>query len=188
MKKNVMTIWETLEEKVILKAHVFRYKQVRRKSPSTLQVGEFDIIQCSNWVNILAITPEQKVVLIKQFRHGINDYTIEIPGGAVNHSEDPLIGAKRELEEETGYTASKWVSLGKVDVNPSFMTNACETFLAIDAVKTKEQNLDPFEEIEVYLEDINLLPQLVQSGKIAHSLVIAGLYLYHVHLQQQCSG
>lgn len=184
MKKDVETIWETLEEKVVLKAHVFRYKQVKRKSPSTEQVGEFDIIQCSNWVNILAITPEKKVVLIKQFRHGINNYTIEIPGGAINHAEDVLIGAKRELEEETGYTAPTWISLGKVDVNPAFMTNATETFLALDAIKTKEQNLDPFEEIEVFLEDISKIAQLVQQGKITHSLVIAGLYLYHVHLQQ----
>jgi ADP-ribose pyrophosphatase len=181
MKSDVETVWETTDEKIILKAHVFRYKQVKRKSPSTNQVGEFDIIQCSNWVNVLAITPDQKVVLIKQFRHGTNNYTVEIPGGAVNHGEDSLIGAKRELEEETGYTATKWISLGKVDVNPAFMTNACETFLAIDAVKTNEQNLDPFEEIEVYLEDLKKMPELVQQGTITHSLVIAGLYLYHVH-------
>lgn len=178
-------IWETVEEKVILKAHVFRYKQVKRKSPQTNQTGEFDIVQCSNWVNILAVTPEQKVVLIKQFRHGTNDYTVEIPGGAVNHAEDSFIGAKRELEEETGYTSNKWISLGKVDVNPAFMTNTCETFLAMDAVKTKDQNLDPFEEIEVFLEDLNSIPALVQKGEITHSLVIAGFYLYSLHSQGQ---
>lgn len=178
-------IWETTEEKVILKAHVFRYKQVKRKSPTTQQTGEFDIIQCSNWVNIIAVTPEKKIVLIKQFRHGTNNYTIEIPGGAVNHSEDMLIGARRELEEETGYTSDNWVSLGKVDVNPAFMTNSTETYLALDAVKTKEQNLDPFEEIEVLLEDLSSIPALVQKGVITHSLVIAGFYLYHAHLQGQ---
>jgi len=176
-------IWETSEEKVILKAHVFRYKQVKRKSPTTQQTGEIDVIQCSNWVNILAITPEKKVVLIKQFRHGTNNYTIEIPGGAMNHSEDGLTSAKRELEEETGYTSDNWISLGKVDVNPAFMTNACETYLALNAVKSKEQNLDPFEEIEVFEEDLSSLPALVQKGVITHSLVIAGLYLYYAHSQ-----
>lgn len=177
-------IWETVEEKVILKAHVFRYKQVRRTSPTTQQTGEFDIIQCSHWVNVLAITPQKKVVLIKQFRHGTNNYTIEIPGGAINHAEDPLLGAKRELEEETGYTASRWVCLGKVDVNPAFMTNGCYTYLALDAEKTKEQNLDPFEEIEVQEVDLSLIPSLVQKGVITHSLVIAGLYLYYAHSLQ----
>lgn len=178
-------IWETVEEKVILKAHVFRYKQVKRKSPLTKSTGEFDIVQCSNWVNILAVTPEKKIVLIKQFRHGTNEYTIEIPGGAINHAEESLLGAKRELEEETGYTSDKWISLGKVDVNPAFMTNTCETFLALDAVKTKNQNLDPFEEIEVFLEDLSSIPALVQKGEIAHSLVIAGFYLYSLHSQGQ---
>lgn len=178
-------IWETLEEKVILKAHVFRYQQVRRKSPTTNEIGEFDIIQCSNWVNVLAITPEKKIVLIKQFRHGTNKYTIEIPGGAINHAEEALVGAKRELEEETGYTSNNWVSLGKVDVNPAFMTNACYTYLALDAVKTNSQNLDPFEEIEVFEVNLSEIPSLVKKGTITHSLVIAGLYLYYGHLQAQ---
>jgi 8-oxo-dGTP pyrophosphatase MutT (NUDIX family) len=178
MSENKMKIWKTIETNNILKAHVFRYLQVKRESPTTNQVGEFDIVQCSNWVNVMAITPEKKIILIKQFRHGTNNYTIEIPGGAVNHNEDPLIGAQRELEEETGYTSTNWKLLGKVDVNPAFMTNACVTYLALDAVKTKEQNLDPFEEIDVFLQDLKDIPGMVASGEITHSLVITAFYLY----------
>lgn len=173
-----MMKWPTIETKHILKAHIFHYLQVLRQSPLTKKVGEFDIVKCANWVNIIAITPEQKIVLIKQYRHGIDDYTIEIPGGAINFSEDPLVGAKRELEEETGYTSNQWVDLGKVDVNPAFMTNTCHIYLALDAVKSSEQNLDPFEEIDVFLEDVKNINQLVKSGEISHSLVLTAFYLY----------
>lgn len=173
-----MTKWPTIESKQILKGHIFRYLQVLRQSPKTKKIGEFDIIQCSNWANVVAVTPDQKIVLIKQYRHGTDSYTIEIPGGAVNHGEDALIGAKRELQEETGYTSNDWVKLGVVDVNPAFMTNTCVTYLARNAVKTHEQNLDPFEEIDVFLEDANNLNQLVKNGDITHSLVVTAIYLY----------
>lgn len=176
-----MKKWPTLETKNILKAHVFRYLQVRRQSPQSLEVGEFDIVQCSNWVNIIAITPDKKIILIKQFRHGTEEYTTEIPGGAINHGEDSLVGAKRELLEETGYSSKNWKALGKLDVNPAFMTNTCEVFLALDVEKTDKQNLDPFEEIEVFLEDLKNIPELVRGRAITHSLVIAAFYL----LQEQ---
>jgi len=173
-----MKKWPTLETRNILKAHVFRYFTVKRQSPESLKVGEFDIVQCSNWVNIIAITGDQKIVLVKQYRHGTDSFTMEIPGGAINHLEDDLIAAKRELEEETGYTSDNWVALGKIDVNPAFMTNSCATYLAIDAQKTTEQNLDPFEEITVHLEELKSIHDLVARGEITHSLVIAAFYLY----------
>lgn len=173
-----MKIWETIENIEVLKANIFHYSKVKRKSPTTQQIGDFDIVQCSNWVNVIAITPEQKIVLIKQYRHGSNSITTEIPGGAVNRLEDMLIGAQRELQEETGYTSQSWKSLGKIEVNPAFMTNYCETFLALDAELTHDQELDPFEEIDVFLKDKNEIHSLIRSGDITHSLVIAAFYLY----------
>jgi len=173
-----MELWPTLEKIEVLRAHVFRYLKVRRQSPNTKKIGDFDIVQCLNWVNIIAITPDEKIVLIKQYRHGTDCITTEIPGGAVNHMEDKLLAAMRELQEETGYTSNQWTSLGKVDVNPAFMTNHCETFLALNAVKTHDQNLDPFEEIDVFLESKNKINTLIKNGEITHSLIIAAFYLY----------
>jgi len=179
-----MKRWPTLEIKNILKAHVFRYLKVKRQSPLTLEVGEFDIVQCSNWVNIVAITPEKKIVIIKQYRHGIDSFTTEIPGGAINHLEDSLEAAKRELVEETGFTSESWYHLGKVDVNPAFMTNYCEMYLAVDAKKTHAQNLDPFEEITVILEDVSAIDELIKRGEITHSLVILAIHFYYHFLRQ----
>jgi ADP-ribose pyrophosphatase len=173
-----MEKWPTLEKIEVLRAHVFRYFKATRQSPTTKKIGDFDIVSCMNWVNIIAITPDDKIVLIKQYRHGSDSITTEIPGGAVNPQEEMLIAAQRELQEETGYTSKNWTSLGKIEVNPAFMTNHCETFLAIDAEKTHDQNLDPFEEIEVFLEDKNAINFLIKRGEITHSLVIAAFYLY----------
>lgn len=173
-----MNKWPTLELTEVFKAHVFKYFKVKRQSPLTKEIGEFDIVQCANWVNVIAITPEKKIVLIKQYRHGIDAETIEIPGGAVNKNEATLLAAQRELQEETGYTSRNWTKLGQLDVNPAFMTNYCETYLALDALKTHQQNLDPFEEIEVFLEDQSKIDELIKTGVINHSLVVAGFYFF----------
>jgi ADP-ribose pyrophosphatase len=180
-----MKKWPTLSTQKILTAHVFRYLKVERQSPLTHKVGEFDVVQCFNWVNVIAITKDQKIVLVKQYRHGTDEITLEIPGGAVHPNEEFLLAAQRELQEETGYTSKEWSFLGQVDANPAFMSNYCQTYLAMNAVKTHDQNLDPFEEIEVELIDVNKLNEMVLNGAITHSLIIAALYFFSSRGQQQ---
>ena len=85
----------------------------------------------------------------------------------------------------TGYTSNKWKSLCKVEVNPAFMTNTCETFIALEAIKNSSQNLDPFEEIEVFLEDLDNLNKLIKNGKITHSIVLTAVLFYLQQLQSE---
>jgi ADP-ribose pyrophosphatase len=109
-------VWETIEKKLVLTGKIFRYFSIKRKSPLTLKIGDFDVIQFSNWVNVVALTPENEFVFVKQYRHGTNKFTLEIAGGALELDEEGLIGAQRELQEETGYTSSEWIKLGQTDV------------------------------------------------------------------------
>jgi 8-oxo-dGTP pyrophosphatase MutT (NUDIX family) len=175
-----MKKWLTLSTQKVLTAHVFRYLKVQRKSQDTGAEGEFDIVQCLNWANVVAITPDKKIVLVKQYRHGTDELTLELPGGAVHIGEDSLLAAQRELVEETGFTAKEWKLIGEVDANPAFMINNCKTYLALDAVKTHSQNLDPLEEIEVVLKNVDDIKPMIKTREITHSLIIAALFFFEL--------
>ncbi|MFI5391889.1 MAG: NUDIX hydrolase, partial [Bacteriovoracales bacterium] len=130
--------WKKNSEQSIVKASVFEYLKVSQTSLNSGKTGQFDVLKCRNWVNMVALTPNEEVVLVKQYRVGTDEVTLEIPGGVIHTGEDVLVGAKRELEEETGYLAKDWALLGSVDVNPAFMNNKCYTYLASGCEKLRE--------------------------------------------------
>lgn len=168
--------WETKSKEFVSQSKVFRRHQVTRKSLDSGKEGTFDVVESLDWVNIIGLTPDNKVIFVEQYRHGTDEITWEIPGGAANRGEDLFLAAKREFEEETGYTSNEWEKIGYVDVNPAFMTNRCETYLAKNCVKNSEQNLDHFEEIDIFEIELQKIPSLIKEGKIKHSLVIAAFY------------
>ena len=144
------------------------------------------IIELSSWANILALTKDREAVLIKQYRHGVQEVLWEIPGGVVEDNEDPLEGVKRELLEETGYTASEFIQVGALYPNPAFQTNTMYCFLALGAELTGEQSLDDGEDIEVHLVPLDELVAMTQRGEFPHALQVAALfqalaYLDHNH-------
>ena len=111
--------------------------------------GRFSVIHSPDWVNVIAITRAQEVVVVRQYRHGQARLTTEIPRGMIDAGEPPIDAARRELLEETGYSAGRWLNLGVVDVNPAIQTNRCHLFAALDAELTAPQALDPNEVIAV---------------------------------------
>jgi ADP-ribose pyrophosphatase len=123
------------------------------------------IIEFRSWANIVALTRDNEVVSVKQYRHGVCDVLLEFPGGVVEDGEDPIDGARRELLEETGYQASRWIEVGRIYPNPAFQTNTLFCYLALDAEKVSEQNLDAGEDIEVHLVPFDELIELAKRGK-----------------------
>lgn len=142
------------------------------------------ILELSSWANILAITKNQEAVLIKQYRHGVREILWEIPGGVVEEGEEPLEGVRRELLEETGYTATKFIQIGKIYPNPSFQTNTLYCFLALDAEPVAAQHLDAGEDIEVQLVPMDELVGMVKRGEFPHALQVAALFHALVYLER----
>ena len=140
------------------------------------------IFEFRSWANIIALTNNNEVVLIRQYRHGIRDVLWEIPGGVVEDGEDPLEGVKRELLEETGYTASEFIEVGRLYPNPALQTNTIYCFLALGAEKITGQDLDDGEDIEVHLVPLDELVSMMQRGEFIHALQVAVLFQALVHL------
>ena len=142
------------------------------------------VLELSAWVNILAITKNQEAVLIRQYRHGVEQVLWEIPGGVVEDGEDPAEGAKRELLEETGCTASEFIEVGKIYANPSFQTNTVYCFLALDAERVTGQNLDDGEDIEVHLVPLDELIAMIKRGEFLHALQVAAIFHALIYLER----
>jgi 8-oxo-dGTP pyrophosphatase MutT (NUDIX family) len=134
------------------------------------------IIEFRSWALVVALTTNDEVVLVKQYRHGVCDSLLEFPGGVVEDDEDPADGARRELLEETGYTASSMIPIGKLYPNPALQTNTQYCFLALNAEKVTDQHLDGGEDIEVSLMPLSQLIEIAKNGQFLHALNVAVLF------------
>lgn len=175
-----MTIrpWTITRDALWVKTPIFTLNKVTSSSEKEGKTGDFVYLDVPNWVNIIALTPEMEVVLVRQYRHGNRKITLEIPGGMCDEGEDFIHAAERELLEETGYSGEPGVLLGVVDPNPAFQNNRCATVLFRNVRRVSEQSLDPHEEIDVMTLPLSEVKEQIRLGKISHSLVVAAFYHY----------
>jgi 8-oxo-dGTP pyrophosphatase MutT (NUDIX family) len=145
---------------------------------------DFYVIESRDWINIIPLTDDHQVVMIWQYRHGSREVTLEIPGGLVDPGDTPEKAAARELLEETGYQAKKWVKIGVVKPNPALFNNRCYTFLAQDIKKASAPKLDQTEDIEVVLIPLKDIPGLILKRKIDHAMVITAFSWYFLQHQK----
>lgn len=153
------------------KYRVFDTAFVDGVHPRTGATKRFSLINATDWVNVIALTGD-RVVLIRQFRIGSAQVCLEIPGGMVDPGESPADAAARELAEETGYTATKWEAIGRVNPNPAIMTNHLYTYLARDAVQTSAPRPEGSEVIEVETATLAECHAAIRDGRIDHALVV----------------
>ena len=181
MKKSEPPPWETLELGEIEGRGVFGLQQIARRSPRTGHTGTFQVLRVPDWTNVVALTPDDRIVLVAQYRHGLDRATLEIPGGAVDPGEAAADAAARELAEETGYSGETPVLIGTVHPNPAIQDNACTTWLITGARETQPPSPDEGEDIDVVTVPRRDLSSLLREGRITHSLVVAAFHWLELH-------
>ena len=163
--------WPLLSSELEQKLRIFDVRAERYLSPRTGQPYDAFVLECCDWVNAVALTPDGQVVLLRQFRFGSGELSLEIPGGLIDPGETPLQAARRELREETGYEAERWTALGSIAPNPAIQRNRLHCFLAEGCRVAGAPEPDAGEDLEVVLEPVAAVPGLLASGAISHALV-----------------
>jgi ADP-ribose pyrophosphatase len=169
------SLWKRGSERVLASTKIIELRSVHFVHPLRGTQREFVVAHAPDWVNVVAVTADGKIVLVKQFRFGANALSLEIPGGVIERGEDPLAAGLRELLEETGYGGGAARRLGSVRPNPAILDNECHFVLVEGVVPTGPVNWDPDEEIEVSAVPVAQALAWARSGTISHSLSVAAL-------------
>jgi 8-oxo-dGTP pyrophosphatase MutT (NUDIX family) len=164
--------WERAARRRVFETRVFGLDELKLKSPRDGREHAFFLMQCPDWVNIVPITADGHVVMVRQHRYGTDEETLELPGGMTDPGEKPAEAAKRELLEETGYRADEVIATGVIAPNPALQSNRTHSFLARNVVPVGGMKLDGGEDIEVALVPLAEIPARVASGEICHALVV----------------
>jgi len=163
---------------------IFTLRSDQKISPRTGQPHDFFILDCVDWVNVIAVTPDNQLVMVEQYRHGSNTVELEIPGGIMDaHDDSPIHTAIRELKEETGYEGENARLIGEIFSNPAILTNKTFTVLVQNCALRYDVQLDGGEDLTTRVVAITEIPNLIRAGRIRHSLVVVALY--HFDLWQR---
>jgi 8-oxo-dGTP pyrophosphatase MutT (NUDIX family) len=175
-----MDDWRRLSTELVHDCRVFRLQRARyeRSAGDERSEASFYVVDAPEWINVIPLTPEREVVMIRQFRYGTDRATLEIPGGMVDPGEDPAAAAPRELREETGCEAERVSFLGAVEPNPAIQNNRCHSFLAEGVRPVGTPQPDAHESFEVVRVPLDEIPARIADGTITHSLVVAAFYLF----------
>lgn len=177
--------WTTLEVELVADCRIFAVNRFRRASPVSGKVGEFNTISSANWVNVIALTDQQEVVMIRQYRHGSDEITLEIPGGILDDGETPEEAGARELLEETGFAGERAEIIGSVRPNPALFNNYAYTVLITGARRVAEPSPDEHEEIASRLYTLNEVEEMLRRGEITHSLVVNAFLWLRLHEKER---
>lgn len=174
--------WTVERSEIAYRCRIFDVRRDQSRSQDSGKSHEFHVLEVRDWVNVVPITPDRHVILVRQFRHGIRDLTLEVPAGILDETDaTPAIGAARELREETGYAAPSITPLGVVHPNPAIMNNRCHIFVAREARLAGAQALDGTEEVTVESVALAAIPELIRNGTISNALTLVAFQLLHLH-------
>jgi len=176
--------WPLVRSTPVKSYRVFSVRTDTARSPRTGKEHDFYVIESADWVNVIPLTPDHQVVMVRQYRHGTRQISLEVPGGLVNPRDTPMDTARKELLEETGYQAEEITLIGIAHPQPAVLNNRHLTFLATHVQKKAALDLDEGEDIEVVLVPLSEIPRLIREGEITNAMVILAFYWYFMEHQR----
>ena len=176
--------WRHLRDEPHATTRIFDVVRAIFQHPHREKEQDFFVINAPDWVNVVALTPDHHLVLVRQFRYGTSDFSLEIPGGVIDAGEDAVEAGVRELREESGYVGTSAHLLGTVHPNPAMQNNRCHLVLVENARPGTELDWDPDEEFEIMTKPVVEVYALAGTGGITHAMVLNALLLFAPHWEK----
>lgn len=171
--------WKTLSSEYLFRRPWLTARRDRLELPDGRIHPEYYVLEYPSWINIIAITDDDRFVLVEQYRHGLGEVSMELCAGVVEQGEAPLAAAKRELMEETGFGGGEWTQYAVLAPNASAMNNLSYSFVARGVKRiTEKQHLDSTEDIAVHVLTRKRVYELLNSGQIKQALMAAPLWKF----------
>jgi 8-oxo-dGTP pyrophosphatase MutT (NUDIX family) len=169
--------WKKISSKPLADYRIFKVRTDVKECPASGKRGDFYVIESSNWVNVVAVTPDDHLVMVEQYRHGSDTIELEVPGGIIDpHDPSPVEAGVRELREETGYEGEHARIIGRVFANPAIMNNSMFTVMIEHCHLRHQTTFDHHEDLVTRLVPAAEIPGLIRAGRISHPLVAVALY------------
>jgi ADP-ribose pyrophosphatase len=177
--------WTTLDTETIVAHERFRFVRHTCELPDGQIIDDYYVLEENDIGIVFALTPSHDLIMVEQYKHGIDDITMELPAGLFEgEGTSAEAEARREFNEETGYDAEEFTLIGKLSNNPTRMNSHFYLFVALDAYPASQQHLDPTEEIQVHLVPIEEVLSLIRSGRINENTSVASIYLACSYLKE----
>jgi 8-oxo-dGTP pyrophosphatase MutT (NUDIX family) len=171
--------WKVLSREYVSRKFWFTVRVEKVELPTGAAIEEYWVSEFRPWINVVAVTPADEVVLIRQYRHGLGRVHFELPAGTMDPGETALEpAARRELLEETGYGGGRWSELATLSANPALQDNLTHTFLAEDVVPMTSPHTEATEDLRVHLAPVGELEAMIDAGEFVQALHVAPLLKY----------
>ncbi len=168
--------WKLIKSEPAIDLNIVKIRHDFYKNPRNQKVVKTIAIEGNNAANVIAKTVAGKIIMVRQFRFGIGNYTLEIPGGMIDEGEDVLKAAQREVREETGYEGDNWQYLGNILSNPVWMNSIIHHYYMENAILKYDLELDEAEDVEIVLLSAEEVYQKIDNGVIKHPHTISAFF------------